>query len=360
MGNVAFKEEFSKLNEIVGEILNKNEKVDIDCERYTVILESQLKKHLKLELEDLKDNVLLIPHANHVAPNNKLVTKNDLCKLISRHYRKLMDLLLLIRHVYDLEHFGEKSLAGMTIRNIEVDKNKIMQITYCLMSQHFDDNDFIDFKELGGFAYFCERFLKPEEREAMIHNMKMLFGRKKKSKLADYMNCGDSLLSQADYKDILRKNNKCNKELHSRYKNHVHNNVAEDKTTTRYNIRVSKNNPVLNWMACGEKRVMLIDLKNKTSSHLSKLYNEMSNNYAKNVNNILKCVLEIVEETNKGQYKLRNVNSVTLNVIKSRIVKLIAKFYLQSIGDFHAILDEAKIIPHHTLNQNDLMAANKS
>ena len=357
MGNVAFKEEFSKLNEIVTEILNKNEKVNIDCESYTVVLESQLKKHIKLELQDLKDNVLLIPHANHVAPNNKLITKNDLCKMISGHYRKLMDLLLLIRHVYDLEHFGEKSLAGMTIRNIEVDKNKIMQITYCLMTQHFDDNDFLDFKDLGGFAYFCERFLKPIERESMVHHMQMMFGRKKKTQLADYMNCGDDLLAPADYRDILRKNNKCSKEVQQRFTALMRKNAADDNTATRYNIKVAKNNPVLNWMACGEKRVMLIDLKNKTSARLSKLYNEMSENYAKNVNNMLKCVLEIVEES-KGKYKLRNVDSATLNVIKSRVIKLIAKFYLQSIGDFHAILDEAKVIPHHTLNQSDVLAAN--
>lgn len=358
MGNVAFKEEFTKLNEIVSEILNKHDKIEMDCDKYTVVLESQLKKHLKLELQDLKDNVLFIPNNNYVAPNNKLLTKNDLCKVISSHYKKIINLLLLIRHVYDLEHLGENSLAGMTIRNIQVDKKQVMQITYCLMSQHFDDNDFINFKELDGFSHFCDNFLKPMERETMIHHMKMLFGRKNKDKIAEYMNCGDDLLTGNDYKDILQRKTKCNKEIASRFTTAMRKNVATEYDESKYHIKVSKNNPVLNWMACGEKRVMLIDLKDKTSSKLKKLYETMQEHYVKNINNVLKCILEFVEETEKGKYKLKNVDTTTLNQIQNKIKKLITTFYLQSIVDFHKVLDEAKKIPHYTLNQNDIASAN--
>lgn len=359
MGNIAFKQEFDELNSIVTQIINNQEKKVFDCSNYTLVLESQLQKHLKIELQDLKDNIIFIPHINHVSPKNVLLKKDELCKLISRHYKKVIEILSLIKHVYDLEHSGKNSLAGMTIRNIRVDKKNIMELSYCLMMQHFNTENFIDFKHLAGFEYFCEKFLDPIEKETFIFNTKMLFGRKKKEDLAKYMTCGDSLLTSDDYKNILRQNNKCDKKTKENFGAIIRKNIADDDKKNRYNVTVKKNNPVLHWNACGEKRIILIDLKVSTSTKVLKLYKTMTNNYVKNVNEVLKCVLLIVDNTNNKQYVLKHLDTETLNNIQTKIKKLIAKFYLQSIGDFHALMDEAKRVPHFALNEKDVAASNR-
>ena len=356
MGNTAFKSELNELDKIVNEILNQVSKKQLDCKNVTIVMESQLNKHLKVELQHLKDTIYFIPHANHVDVKEKMFTKPKLCQMISRHYKKIIDLLLMIKQVYDLEHSGENSIAGMTIRNVMVDNN-IMQITYCIMMQHFGDESFLDFKYLTGFEYFNENFLTKIEREELLFNFKMFFGRIKKPQLAKYMYCGNSLLSGEEYKHILQlKSPKCDKPTSEKVSSFIHS-KASNPDGKSYEIPVKRNNPVLHWKACGEKRLILIDLKQKTSKEVDRLYKIMQDNYVKNINDILICVQQLVEIKN-GVYKLRHIDTESLNVLQKKIKKLVIKFYLQSIANFHSMLDVAKSVPHFTLNENDAKAAN--
>ena len=356
MGNTAFKSELNELDKIVNEILNQVRKKDIDCKNVTIVMESQLNKHLKVELQHLKDTIYFIPHANHVDVKEKMFTKSKLCEMIARHYKKIIDLLVMIKQVYDLEQSGENSIAGMTIRNVLVDNN-IMQITYCIMMQHFGDESFLDFKYLTGFEYFNQNFLTNVEREELLFNFKMLFGRIKKPQLAKYMYCGNSLLSGEEYKSILQlKSPKCDKQVSEKVSSFIHS-KASSPDVNSYEIPVKRNNPVLHWKACGEKRLILIDLKQKTSKEVDKLYKAMQDNYVKNINDILKCVQQLVENKN-GVFKLRHIDTESLNAIQKKIKKLVIKFYLQSITNFHSMLDVAKKVPHFTLNENDVKAAN--
>jgi hypothetical protein len=238
---------------------------------------------------------------------------------------------------------------------------KIMELTNCLMAQHFESDEFLDFRDLAGFQMFCDSFLTPMEREKFIYNTKMLFGRKKKDQLAGYMMCGDDLLSSGDYLDILGTRNarKCNKKRNETFNDIARKNVADNNESERYQVKVKRNNPVLHWKACGEKRIILIDLEASTSKKAAKIYKTMVNHYVTNVNEILKCILLFVEKSADGKYRLQNITSEKLNSIQKQIKRLVAKFYLQSIGDFHALLYEAQNIPHYNLSEQDAKASNR-
>ena len=368
MGNAFFKEEFDKLNNVVTGLINddnllKNKfytmQLEDICDKYTVVLESQLKKHVKVELQDLKDSIYLIPHANHVDLQSSGMRKDTLCKMISSHYRRILELLLLIKYVYDLEHNGDKSMAGTTIRNVRVDDSKVMEISYCLTDQHFGDKSAIDLRDLTGFEIFAERFLDATERESMLHNLRMLLGRRKKARMAEYLACGDSLISGAEYNSFLGTKAKCDVERVGKFQSFVKARASAATKGTDYDVKVKPGNPPLHFDACAEKRIMLIDLKVKTSKQVLFLYEKMQSDYVKNINAVLKCLLEIVEPSMKGGYTLRNVDTECLNRIKVQIKKLVAKFYFQSIANFHALMDVAKAVPHYTLGQQDHLTANK-
>lgn len=371
MGNTFFKEEFNNLNSVVSSIINEkntfkkpeyNTSLDNVCAKYTVVLESELKKHVKVELQDLKDSIYLIPHANHVyMPKTKEsgLQKSTLCSLISNHYTKILKIILLIKYVYDLEHNGDRSMAGMTIRNIRLEKNKIMEITYCITDQYFTGDDKIDLRDLEGFSFFSENFLTGMQRERFFQNMKMLLERKKKEKTAEFLACGDTLIKGEEYKSFLRQpKGKCNPVVNERFNAFIKDKVVSGKTD--YTVNVKPNNPVLHYKACAEKRIMLIDLKVKSSKEVVALYEKMQNDYVKNIDLVLKCLLEIVEHKGDGHYVLKKVDTESLNVIQKKLVQYIAKFYFQSLSNFHALMDKAKEVPHFTLGENDKIHANQS
>ena len=362
MGNAFFKEEFKSLNSVVTSLINDNNtfknpdyrtKMNDVCDKFTVVLESQLNKHMKVELQDLKDSIYLVPHANHVdMPKESGMKKSTLCSLISSHYSKMLEIILLIKYVYDVEHNGDNSIAGMTIRNIRVE-NKVMEISYCVTDQHFMGSDKIDLNDLNGFTFFTERFLTKMEREKFFQNMRFLFGRKKKGQLAEYLACGDSLISGEDYKDMLRQpKGKCSQERLAKFNSFIKENVANTASPS-YKVRVRKNNPVLHYKACAEKRIMLIDLRVKSSKEVVVLFEMMQKDYVKNINTVLSCLLQIVEHSGNGNYVLKNVDTEKLNTVRKELIKNIAKFYFQSLANFHALMDKAKQVPHFTLGEND-------
>jgi len=302
------------------------------CDQYTMVLESQLKKHVKVELAELHDAIYLIPSGKGIAEKRKA----GLCKLISRHYRRMLHLILLIKHMYDLEHGGENSLAGTTIRNIRVE-GRVMEIRFCKVEQD------LDFTNLKGFDLFCKEFLTGVERETLLHNMRMIFGRKKKSAVAEYAVCGDTLLTGVEYAEILRERGaKCNKVRHKEFVTFV-----EGKTGLDYGIKLAKRNPILNIDACRETDSMLVDMSAAGSKEVKRVYEKMQTDYADNLAAVVKCMDQLVTSgSDSGKYVLRDLGNKQLNLVQKRIKSLVAQFYLRSISNFHFLLATAHHATH--------------
>lgn len=355
-----FKTELKKLNDIINHVVSKNDqefnlrRYNVAqrevCESYNMILSSQLKKHLKVELMALKDAIYIVPDVEKLELKDTFFTKQELCDMVAKHYNKILRLLVTIKYVYDLESNGDSSIAGITLLNIRKNGN-IFEIRYCDSPQHFISGSLIpnklDFNTLVGFKYYCSEMLNTTEKNIFMRNIRNLLNRTDLSKMAQHMNCGDGLLSQSDYRDILinttAKNVKCNPITMKYMKT-----FSETKNEHEH-MDVAKNNPLFHESICTDKRQLLIDLsikdkhKQKQHRHLLKLYAHMKEDYNKNINEIYNLINQLVKEENGG-YVLKDIDAHTLDQIEMRVKRLIAKFYFQSLINFYNLLDFAKTI----------------
>ena len=97
--NNVFKNELTKLNHIVTSIINdkdlfKNSKYNFlsqeVCNKYQIILEDELSKHLKLSVKSLGTSLYIVPKNEEVKLSNVNITKKEICEKISNHYLKII------------------------------------------------------------------------------------------------------------------------------------------------------------------------------------------------------------------------------------------------------------------------------
>lgn len=362
-----FKSELQSLNEIITGILNKegtsfkNKSYDVSvkdvCESYNMVLQSSLKKRLKVDLKMLNDSIYLIPKNDVVSGQNNYINKSDLCHMISNHYNKILKLLLTIKYVYDLEHSGDDSLAGITLKNINFSKN-ILEVRYCDIAQKMysttGTTDYIDFSALSGFRFFCDELLtSSRERNMFLKNMRNLLARKPLKLMAQHMLCGDDLLSSQEYNVLLQNGNvrniKCNQKLNDKYMSHITSHVED------MNMYVAKDNPLLHDTTCLDKRQLLIDcsVKTKEVQTLLDLHRQMKQSYNKNISNISKLITLLVDKQSNNEYSLKDITYQELNNIETKVKKIIASFYFQSLINFYTLLDYAKTLKTHDVGWKD-------
>ena len=129
-----FKKETQIISDLLNTILTKDDSFidpemnlteNTDCKDYILVLEKSLQKHLKVELKDLNQNILLIPNDEH----NSL-KKSELCALVTNHFKSILQVILLIKNVFDLEQSGNNSVLGICVQLIKFDANTFT-IYYC-------------------------------------------------------------------------------------------------------------------------------------------------------------------------------------------------------------------------------------
>jgi hypothetical protein len=351
-----FEKELHTLNNIISNILTDDDKFvnpnynflfeDV-CNNYTILLEKELNKHLKVDLENLSSSIYLIPKKNVIVSeeDNTEINKHDICNSISKHYIKILYILSLIKHVYDLESDGDNSLAGIMERNINVVDN-IMEISFCSIPhkdydmQHADK---VNFANLEGLEFFTQHFLTPTEKYAFIEQLKLIFARKPRHKFMDIL-CHDALIGIEEYNEIYK--NKFEKPL----------TCDGNKSTTEKKKRVRNvdlmfeivaDNPILHSKYCFSRKKLMITLDKTVSTikELLKLYETMKSNYIKNIEDVVGILNKIVEyKTDK--FILKNISTEDLQEIITETKKTIIKFYVQSVIDFQVLLDYAKDIPN--------------
>lgn len=363
-----FAVELKELNKYVSGIVNeKNEFINNQydfkngdrCGDYSMILESKLKSHLKVDLKNLKEAIYLVPKRDVVEIQDKFMTKEMLCKVISEHYKSILSLIQLVKQVYDVEHNGDNSLAGITLRNIRFHKNSFMEINYCDIAQKHtkrapaatERTDALDFSELNGFKFFVEQFLSKQERNALLRNLKNIFERRNLKKLGEVLVCGDELLAQADYESLfsghIEPKTKCNVKVKKLF------DEALQSSDHDLFVKVVKNNPILHTDLCASKQRLLVPINrdSKEIADLLKAYDDMKTSYLANLNSILKIVQQLIESTDKGMtFVLRHIDSTGLTKLQQDAKRLVAIFYMQSILNFKRLFEMAKRLPSSTLN----------
>lgn len=316
------------------------------CRDFTIVLSHKLKKHLKVDLQGTHDSIYLLPKQDEIYEDKRAYKKDNLCMMISSYYVRVLRILSLIRSVYDMEHSGDMSLAGITWRNIRRTPS-VLQVFYCETSQTDANGNgrTVDFAQLPGLKLFVENFLtKPKERGVFLAHFQSMLDMVPVEKIAKYATCGNDLLSTKDYNNIFG-SEKCSTKISNEFQSFVERqNYARNPVNLKFTVH--SGNLVFASQFCDKhQQYILIDTSKKTESvkNVLRLYDVMYTNYTKNLANITGCVKEIVDVQT---FKLRNMDNHTLDGLERRVIKYISIFYLQTLADYQRLLEMAKKIPN--------------
>ncbi len=129
-----FEEETQFMNELLMLVMSNHKAFHDDqqnfldeavCENFNFVMESRLQKHLKVELKDLSEDLLLIPRGDNAK-------KEELCRMVISHYRGIFETVALIRKVFNTDNYGNNSLLGMCAQLIQFKENdNVLSIDYC-------------------------------------------------------------------------------------------------------------------------------------------------------------------------------------------------------------------------------------
>jgi hypothetical protein len=301
---------------------------------------------LKVDLENLSGALYLIPKKDLIVSDEDKVevSKQELCQGISKHYIKILYLLTLIKSVYDLENNGDHSLAGIMRRNLVVIDN-VMEINYCSIPhkdyelQHADK---ISFHSLEGFQFFVEHFLTPVERIAFIDQFRAILARKPRHKVINAI-CTDALVPLSVYQKLyaqkVKKKIQCATEETPTVKRKRERNIE-------LLFEVAPDNPIFNTDYCLSSKKLVIPLSNKEpgTRKLNSLRFQMQKNYDDNIKAV-EGILNKIVEFKGSKWELRNVSNKEIQAIIKEVKQTIIVFYIQSLVDYHLLLDCAKEIP---------------
>jgi hypothetical protein len=367
-----FKDDVAFLNDIVGDIMSNTQYVkdDSKCEDYTLILEEELKKHLKVELVNLKQHVFFVKKTDNVRMHNgKQVNKQALCKSLARHYNKVLKLLKLVKNIYDIEHGGDYSIAGICLRNVIVLKD-LMEIHFC-GKEHMDGNktknadsngdknpNLIDFNKMHGMQLFLEEILTKGERNTFVHNIQFLLNRED-TDFQTLAKChGDELVGKNLYKsyDIGSKDASCN---HEQSKKMAFTIADTDKINS---LRIAAGNPVFHADLCTEDNVMVIqtNVSDENMPMLLSLHKQMKSNYKKNIDDLKKILFNSMldtvydDATKRSKYVLKNLTSRDISTLRKNVSQTIALLFYRSLMDYYALLEQAKKVPHLLVSNGSL------
>jgi hypothetical protein len=363
--NGIFTNELTLITEIVNKIINDKDMFNNSdynflsedvCAKHNIVLEQELNKHLKIELESLGTSLYIIPKGDDHEKLTKInLTKKQICQKISNHYIKILYIICLIKYVYDLEHNGDLSIAGIIFRNIKILDN-IMEIDFCQIphkdyKRNGKDITKINLGLLEGINFFTGYFLEPEESRVFLGLMKNILARKKETIFTTQL-CSiikSSNLTSNEIKELeklyysryntrltCKKTDKLETESPSL---HNHKNVNLD-------VFIEKDNPIFNNKMCYATNQLVIKLNNSEGRKVESIYKKMKSNYDINIKSIKAVLDKLVLKNGNGEYILRDIKSTELQYIISDVKLKIKTFYMQSILDFQLLFDTAKTVPN--------------
>lgn len=344
-GNV-FDKELTKMNSLVNSIITKDGKFkdseynflnQSTCDKYSMVLESNLSKHLKIHLHDLSANIYFVPKANdNLHVKNDTVTKSDLCTLISSHYARTLRVLSLVREIYDFENNGDYSMAGIIYRNLDQVEGTY-QVSYCALEQEPVTNDAkVDFKQLKGLNSFVNHFLSESEAKVFVDHLGSLLGNFNKRRIAEAI-CKDTLVSQKEYKaiyDDIPLVISCMK------------GGGKGKSTAPNHhllFHVAKDKPIISYDTCFAKQKMIVPFSSKVRT----LFRKYREDYSKNVEETNAAIHKLVMyDTRTRTYKLRDLTHDQLASVENHVKRCIIVMFVQSLVNYFKIFNEVKNSKH--------------
>lgn len=331
-----FEKELAHLNAIIHNILTEDDifkNKDYNflsqniCSHYQVVLESELSKHLKMDVKELGTALYLIPK------NNTRISKQQICDKIINHYIKILYILCLVKYVYNLEERGDLSIAGIIFRNIKI-THDLMEIYFCgLPHKNYTDGSShkIDFGKLAGMKFFLEYFLTPEESRVFTGTLQAILARSTPSKVQGAM-CHD--------RDALKALESLYAEKFKGKKLVCQKGAAGP--ALNMTVFVQKDNPILLADYCGAPMKIVLKLNTVEGKKIYQHYLQMKKHFGTHLDNIKNIIDKIVDT----KHELRDISKEKLNEIIADVKTCTKLFYLQSIVDFQNLLDMAKDTPN--------------
>lgn len=360
-----FKKELTNINTMINNIIDesyqfKNKEYNFlsqdICDRYQVILEKDLAKHLKLQLQELGSSLYIIPKEDSNDKHLKY-TKTEICEMISSHYVKILYILTLIKYIYNIENNGDRSFGGIILRNIKLVDN-LLEIKFCNSSQYDmktkRGDNVLNMSNFEGFVFFNQYILTPEESKIFIQLLKALFQHKPKGSIKKTI-CEAmklKLISKEEYDTLtsVYKRKYGEPLLCERFKN--------DGPSTEYyrdspmtsrgpNVAFSipKHNPVFSKSYCSSIDTIVINTTTKEGKEALTHYHEMRKRFTENINKLEKIV-ELLVKRDGNTYKLIDIDSKKLSDIIEQVKNIVRRFFIQSIIDYQVMFDYVKNIPN--------------
>lgn len=348
-----FKTELNSLNKIINDLITQDDiwkNPDYNflsqnaCEKYQIVLDSSLEKHLKMEISDLSQKIYAIPKTS--------AHKRDLCQKISNHYLRILYVISLIKYVYNIEKDGDYSIAGIVFRNIKI-VDDIMEIKYCdvphksLVNKNIGKSHKVDFSKLEGMKFFSNYFLDRNESRQFLGLIQSILGKTNKSKLNNefcnlIVNSPNINIQDLEKSYFSRYNQKLNCKNFSKNKNFT------GKTTKQVDadlyLEIPPDNPVFSKELCLSIQKIFVKTSHKK---IMESYRQMQKNYKTNVASIESILTRLVVYKN-SKWVLKDLTSNDLDEIINNTKICIKQFYLQSIIDFQILLHLAKTTPNLT------------
>ena len=325
--NAVFHKELNKINFIVNQMLSENNifkssKYNMflkgKCDEFTVLNAKKLYKYPKMNIDNINSSIFIIP--NSEVAN----TKKQLCNKISIHYTRMLQIIYLIKYIYDLENFGDKSIGGIIMRNIQIKEN-LVEISYCETKQEepYSFNGGVNFSNLAGFDMFVNTFLSKEESKNFLGQFQEMLTNYNKKKLKKFI-CKDVIV---------------NNETH----NKIHNTTFQCFSGGGQNIdqkkimlKVTPYNPIFSWNLCLQSKKRVATYNRRIINSIRKL----QSTYKENFSNMISLLNEIIQFNDENQtYELKLLTSTELDVIEKEIKKIVILFFMQSIVEYKNVFN---------------------
>lgn len=346
-----FGKELESISNVVNNVLSPNNRFISEeynflgkdvCEKFTFVLESSLKKHLKVEVQDLHDSLILVPKQNRIAAGQKVINKASLCDVIATHYTKCLYLLCLVKYVYDLEHGGDYSVAGIVQRNMRI-VGDLLELNFCALPQKdYERADKrVDFGNLQGLRFFSDNFLTPEEREMFTELFGMVVGRQVTAKAVTDMACrGGTLLSPRDFEVIFGERPQCRGAIKRASK------AAESAKPAALVFAVEGGNPILSSGLCMSKKKLVVQLGGDAKSkRVRDAVAKLHADYARNLSHVEQLLGRLVHRQDGCASTLHNMSDQDLAELTADIKRAVVQFYLRPLLAYQRLLDLVKTMP---------------
>jgi hypothetical protein len=366
-----FTKELVVIKDIVNKIINEKDMFynkdynflsqDV-CNQHYILLQQELDRHLKIELQSLGTSLFLIPRTNDNEKLTKMnLTKKQICQKISSHYIKILYIICLVKYVYDLEHNGDLSIAGIVFRNIKI-LDDIMEIDFCQIPHKDYQKDGknitkIDLGLLEGITFFTQFFLDSNESKTFIGIMRSILSRKKQGGFANQLcqliqnkNLTSAEISEieklytARFSQKLVCSNKSQQPIEDQGTEEI--DMKTKKPRVNLHVFIEKNNPIFASRMCYATNQMIIKINTPEGRKVHAIYNQMKSNYDVNIKGIQEILDTLIYKDNNGEFVLRDIKSVELNNIINLVKLRIKTFYMQSIMDYQKLFDVAKETPN--------------